>query len=294
MSTSNQKGQKAGPFSSEEIAYIQNNVHMLQVPEMAKVLKRNPKTLQKWITKHILEKKPHNLTREERERAAKSAIKVQLRTSLAWKKLADEFTEDELAYFEEEYTALMEQFKDDVYKTEEQQIRKAITLDILMRRNMASRKKILSEIDRVDMMLRREIREYEEERPELSKEERLSREGNIGRIRTELSSLQGAEQSKTREYSDLDGRHQKLMEALKATREQRILKVESNKQSVIGLIKELADEDRRAEAERLVKLVNKATEKEKKRLGSPHVYSGGQEDLPILNHQTLTDLDQKS
>jgi hypothetical protein len=210
-----------------------------------------------------------------------------LRSSLVWKKMQEELEQDELKYFEEEYVKLVEQFKEDVVATEDNQIRKAITFDILMRRNMAARKKLLSDISRMEAWQERAARDYKARRETLSDTERQSQEEFLLNLETQLAALRSAEQSKTKEFSDLDTRHQKLMEALKATRDQRFSRVESSKVSFLAVLKDLMKEDRLKQEGKISDLMNKATEQEFERLAKPHVYEDGIADQPILSAETV-------
>lgn len=271
---------RKGAWSSEEQKYIRENVGKVAVEEMAKHLNRDPLTLKKWIDQNFIPK----IAEEE---GPKKDIRANFRNSLAWKKLKDEFTPDELLYFEEEYIDLFAQFQADVYKTEEQQIRKAITLDILMRRNLAARKKLLTDIERMEGWQERATRDYKRDKDGMSEEQRQEKEEFLLNLETQLQSLRSAEQSKTKEFSDLDNRHQKLMEALKATREQRISRVESSKQSWLGLLRELAEQERAEQEGRVMELMKEATNREHHRLAQKHVYDDGQEDRPILSAETV-------
>ncbi len=277
---------KRGAWGDEEKSYIRRNAATMSPEDIAKHLNRNATSVARWVHENVIpEAAP--ATRTEKIHVEKVVIKQELRDSLSWKKLKDEFEDDEIAYFEQEYIALVHQFRDDVLATEEQQIRKAITLDILMRRNMKSRKKLLNDIERVDDWQEKAARDYKAAKAGLGEAERSQREEFLLNLETQLASLRAAEQSKTKEYSDLDMRHQKLMEALKATRDQRISKIESGKVSVLGLLKELAEEERRDIAGQQMALMKRATDKEYERLTRPHHYDDGNEDLPVLSAETI-------
>lgn len=292
---------KKGAWSSAERAYIKANAATKSVEEIAAHMNRDVETTRRFIaTKFAAEqeaakKKLAKQAREESKKLEKAEevgeIRSELRNRIAWKKLKDEFDEGELAYFEEEYVLMFGQFREGVLATEEQQIRKAITLDIFMRRNAASRKKLLADIERVDKWLEKASREYKADKDGLDQQQRQSREEFLLNLETQLSSLRAAEQSKTKEYSDLDNRHQKLMEALKATREQRIAKVETSGKTFLSIIRELQDQARLEIEGRQIALMRRATGQEYERLARPHVYDDGNEDQPILSAETVEMLD---
>lgn len=275
---------KKGAWSNSEKEFIRSNYESMTVEEMAAKLNRDVATLQRWLEANLA---PDPVV-AEKGTVEKESIRATLRKSHAWAKLKDEFTTDELAYYEEEYIELFHQFQCDVFKTEEQQIRKAITLDILMRRNLAARKKLLGDIGRMEEWQQQAARNYKRDKDGLDQQERQQREEFLLNLETQLHSLRAAEQSKTKEFSDLDNRHQKLMEALKATREQRISRVESSKQSWLGLLRELADQERAQQVGQEMELMREATGREHKRLAANHVYDDGAEDQPILSAETVS------
>lgn len=271
---------KGGFWTRAEKDFARDNASKMAAEEIAKHLGRSPSAVRAF------------LSREGKDPAMPPeavSIKEALRASLAWKKLKDEFTTDELAYFEEEYVALLRQFKDDVLKTEEQQIRKAITLDIFMRRVGSAKLRLIEDITRLDDWQRRAHREYKEQKAELTEDQRAAKEEFLLNLETQLSSLRAAEAAKTREYNELDNRHQKLMEALKATRDQRFAKVESSRETWLGVLTELADEERRGAVSLQMRLMEEATAREQKRLGRHHVYGDGQADRPLLSEETVKD-----
>lgn len=280
---------KMGRLSNEEREFVRTNHQTMPVEEIARHVNRDVNTLKRWIGRHL---NPAKVKREQAEEGKKE-IKADLHGSRAWKKLKDELTTEEVAYFEEEYTDLVEQFREDVLKTEEQQIRKAITLDILMRRNLSARKKLLGDIDRVEKWQEQVVKDYRKEKSGLSQDERMTREEFILNLEGQLASLRAAEQSKTKEFADLDNRHQKLMEALKATREQRITRQESSRQSFLGLLRELQDEERRQLEGKQMELMKEATDREYQRLAQAHVYDNGEEDQPLLTAETVTLMDEQ-
>ncbi len=59
--------------------------------------------------------------------------KRSLRKSSTWKLLKKQFSDEELDVFEEKYTDLMQQFKEDVLKTEEVQLFHSIKLEISLK-----------------------------------------------------------------------------------------------------------------------------------------------------------------
>jgi hypothetical protein len=55
----------------------------------------------------------------------------------------------------------------------------------------------------------------------------------------------------------------------------------------------MEDAETRLREGKQLALVKKAVDKEAKRLGSPHRYANNVEDLPLLNAETIQDLDKE-
>lgn len=266
---------KSGNLTKVEIKFIKDMAATMSPEEICRKLDR-PLEL---IKLHIVEKPA-----EQKEIAA-------FHDSITWRKLADEFSPEELLYFNEEYADLVSQFKEDVLKTEEQQIRKAITFDILMRRNLSLQRKSQGDISRLEAMQQNVSKDYKLLKQSMTDDQRHDREEFILQIETQLQAVKGSLQAKSKEFTDLDNRHQKLMEALKATREQRISKIESSNKSFLAVLRELAEAEKRKEADRQIGLMSLATDNEFKRLAKPHKYDDGNEDLPVLSAETMEILD---
>lgn len=275
---------KRGRLSKEEMNYIRVNSSKLTAVEIAERLNRTAETVQQYIAEHGLGAAP-SLPKDE---AVRVTIRQELRNSMSWKQLKDEFMDDELKYFEERYILMMSQFKDDVLPTEETQVFLLIKFEILMSRNLKERRRARDDIERLIRVQKEHLRQFEnkiENMDDNAKQFMLN-------IETQLQSAKAAEQARTTEYVKLEEKHQALMKDLKATRDQRISKIESSKQSFLGLIKALQENDIREAEGRQMELMKMATEKEYRRLGHPHKFADNNEDQPILSAETVEMLDE--
>src|SRR5689334_3364373 len=106
---------RLGRVTIQETEFIKANASRMSVEEIANKLKRKPEMVQKTIDKHVPKA-------EIKAVAAKTAVRDELRSSHAWKQLKEKFSPNELDFFEEKFTALVSQFRDDVLPTEETQI----------------------------------------------------------------------------------------------------------------------------------------------------------------------------
>lgn len=255
---------RKGPLTAAEKEFIGRNAGIVDPADIALRLDRSDEVVLKFLRSVGASKK------------AIGEAEASLRSSMAWRHLAFEFNGDEVAYFEERYTALKEQFKDDVLASEEASLFKAVKLEILMHRNLVQQKRAEAEIDRL----------------ETDKAGALSAPGKFDTERFAFmdAALQGAyasKQAKTSEYAKLDNTHQDILKSLKSTREQRISKVESSKRTFLDIIRMLSEQDAADRADRQIDQMRKATDKELRRLGGVHVYADGTPDRPILNAETV-------
>jgi hypothetical protein len=85
-------------------------------------------------------------------------------------------------------------------------------------------------------------------------------------------------------YSD---KQDKMLSALKATRDQRIKILENSKGSILGIARLVMEEKQRAALGEEAGLMKRASEKEKQRLSKPHRFADGTIDQPILTPETV-------
>ena len=210
-------------------------------------------------------------------------IKKELRQSESWRVLKQEFSDEELRFFEEGYVKLMRQFRADVLATEETQIFMAIKLELLMSRNLQQRKKALEDIVRLEDMQRDHLGAFGGDVHQMSDQDKAFSLN----LENQLLQAKQAEQSRTTEYGKLQERHDALMKGLKATRDQRIKQIEQSKTSFLGVIRMLQDRDRQEAEGREIELTRMAADKEYVRLGRPIRYDDGNYDSPILSADTV-------
>lgn len=276
-------------YSNSEKKYFLENCEKLTIEEMAREVGKKPKSLAVWLKAQGMK-----VTWGDRENeglsmfSEKLAIKEELRASPVWKRLNQKFNTDEVAYFEDRYVAFVSQFKDDVVATEENQIHKLITYDVLMDRNLIQRKKVLKDIDLMEQEQKSIMREIAGDIKLLDDKQREKLEV----LQRDIVLYREQDRSMTKEYTDLESSHQTIMKALKGTRDQRISKIESSKISFIGLLKQLQEEDVRNHEGLNAVLMDEATKKEFVRLATPHKYMDGNEDQPILSAETIDFLEE--
>jgi hypothetical protein len=262
---------KRGQLSLSEEEFIRSNVGIISLEEIAKKLNRNVEPISRYVKENSLtaadEAKEHNILKE----------KLYLKTF--WKEIERQFDKEsgELDYFENTWINLIKQFREDVLPAEELQIKQFITIDILINRSMKERKRHIAETEKLQKAVDKEYEKSEDQRdvPKLANME------------SQLSFARNSIASYTNEYTKLLSEQQKISKDLKATREQRIKRIEDGKSSWVGLIRMLEEEDVREKIGKEMEILNMATNKVKEKLYEYHQYADNKLDIPILNNESI-------
>ncbi len=206
----------------------------------------------------------------------------ELKESAAWKHIREELLPEEVAYFKEQYDELMAQFKDDVLAAEKTQIFKVIRLAVFMNRVARELKSVAAEWNdkaRLAQGLAAKIAAG------LASE---NEETLYGTITLRMADLFAQRSQLTKDYSQLEDKHQSLMEDLKATRKQRVDRIDSGKVDFVGKLRAFAVDDRsRRDSEHFIELTRRAYAAELARLARPHRYDDNVIDQPVLNVDTV-------
>jgi hypothetical protein len=137
---------------------------------------------------------------------------------------------------------------------------------------MKERKRHISETEKLQKQV-----DAEYEKKEIDRD--LNRLANL---ETQLSFARNSIANYTNEYTKLLAEQQKISKDLKATREQRIKRVEDGKSSWVGLIRMLEDEELREQQGKEMEILNMASQKFREKLSDLHDYEDKQTDQPFL------------
>ena len=211
-------------------------------------------------------------------------LRKRLRNRAYWKEVEKQLTDNELAYFESIWVDLVQQFREDVLPTEELQIKQLITTEILINRSMVERKRCMQDIERLDDFLQEEYARPVGER----------NADRIMNLETQLSMARSSQTSYTNEYTKLSNESKALSKDLKATRDQRLKRVEDGKTSWIGLIRMLEDEAIRDREGRDLELMRIASENSIDKLTEYHTYEDKMVDMPILTPDIVLKKDKEN
>lgn len=265
-------GDGSGRISQIEKAVIKQMVlEGKKDNEIAKIIRKNPKTIRKYrIENELVEPK-------DQDGNDHNEMVERLKSRGYWKQVKKILDKDELIIFQEDWIEYMLQFKEDVTATEESQIKQAILVDIYMYRNRINQQKNREQVQKyID-----DIAAIYSLPPEERDAEKLAWLMDMKHV------LESAQQSNTVEYTKLLDEHHDLLKALKSTRDQRLSRVDDSKTSWAGLVKYLEDEKNREREGLEAELMKTAVDLKMKELAQPHTYVDGQDDLPILSPETL-------
>ena len=262
---------KRGQLSLDEEKYIRENYKALSLQQIADNLNRTVSPIKRYISENQL-----SIIEIDND---SEVLKHKLHTKTFWREIQRQFDSDtgELQYFEDTWVSLIKQFREDVLPAEELQIKQFITIDILINRSMKERKRHISETEKLQRQVDKEYEKTETDR-DIPK---------LANLETQLSFARNSIANYTNEYTKLLNEQQKIGKDLKATREQRIKRIEDGKSSWVGLIRMLEDEEVREREGKEMAILSLATEKVKLKLQEYHNYQDGVVDQPLLTPESV-------
>ena len=263
---------KRGQLSLDEEKYIRGHYQLKSPAEIAQELNRTVGPINRYINENNL------LAGEDKQDLTKS-LKHRLHKKTFWGEITKQFdtATGELQYFEETWVNLIQQFREDVLPAEELQIKQFITIDILINRSMKDRKRHISDTEKLQELVDKEY----------SKPGQLRDSATLMNMETQLSFARNSIASYTNEYTKLLNEQQKISKDLKATREQRIKRIEDGKSSWTGLIRMLEEEKIREIEGRQMEIISLAAKNSKGALMEYHQYQDGTLDNPFLTPESV-------
>jgi hypothetical protein len=270
---------RTGRMTKEDHAFILRNMGKLTIAQMAAHLGRRESAIEKFLRSNAITRSPQKV--EPETASAMADARTELKKTEAWKRIRQEFSEDELRFFEEQYLSFMSQFQNDVLPSEVSQIFDYVKIEVLKSRNLIKRQS-----------LNNTISEMEEQRNEsLGGKKLYELDETILKVLNQLNAgierKMADERTYSQEYSTLQQRSEALLKSLKSTRDQRIKEIENTKDSIISIVKDLGRKEVQERESRWFELNRMAAEKELQRLGSLHEYEDGGLDRPILSAETI-------
>jgi len=202
-----------------------------------------------------------------------------LRKKPYWRNIKLQFSDDELELFIVLWSQMVGQFKEDVLPTEEMQIIDVIKLEILLNRLLKQQNFLMTDIARGEELIAKMEKDDDVERIEIAQES-IKLKG----LRQEYDNL-------SKEIRDTMKEKQRLFEQLKATRSQRVQKIDGKQTFNLWMQKLMNDYGLKKKMGLEMEKMRLASEAEKKRLAALHTYANLEVDRPFLNADTVQEGD---
>ena len=262
---------RKGRFSKTEISFITENHDSLSHQEIAQKLNRDADSIKNFIKSKLGE----SLEDKKRIQAL-----YDLKNRPYWKDLQQQFNEHELEMLLYHWGRIIGQFRDDVLTTEELQVLDAINLEVLMNRALKNQQTNMEDIVRFE-----ELITEEKGRPVEYQDRDF-----IFNLERQIAVARAAQEALGRDYKDLQVKKSGMLKDLKATREQRVKRLEDSKQTFISWVQNLmTNADVRQEIGVEMEKMRLSVEKERKRLSEWHQYEDKLVDQPFLTPDSVKD-----
>ncbi len=261
---------KIGRLSKSDWDYIEANAEKLNPKQIAANLERSVESIEKYL-KRI--GKSFN-----KQQAFVVQAEYDIKSRPYWKELKLQFNEEELDLFLYHWKQIVAQFRKDIMATEELQIVDLIKFEVLMNRALREQQYSMERV----RVLEAEI-ELEKARDRDQQDKEM-----VFNLERQIASLRAAKEALSREFKDLQTKKAGLYKDLKATREQRIQKLENNKQTLASLVNKILRDPEFYEQEgKELEKMRLAMEQEKDRLSDYYEYADGTVDQPFLTPDTI-------
>lgn len=285
--------EKSGRLNSQEIAYIRQNCDKMTDEELAKQLGRGLNTIVRCRKKLGVLKKGGGRILSVSESAASGSDNFEHMTeaeklaycrrkimgSQSYALLQEEFNDKEMVFFVHQYTHYYIELRaqSDITSVEETQIMQLCRYEVMMH-NIRSLEKINSQ-DLADMQ-----QEYNDQlalSPELRDRVRMND------LMTIMTAIRATSSARSKELLELQKQHSKLLQDLKATRNQRLQSIENRTQNFADLVKYLRKiENQEAEA-REMELSRLALQEHIKKYGELHKFMDDTYDKILISDETV-------
>lgn len=265
---------KRGALSTSERDYIEKWASTKDIKQISKDIGKGVPTIRKYAYDKNLVLKDDAATSETafREKEARAI----LRSREYWNELKQQFTDSELREFEQLWAKLWLQFSGDVLASEELQMKKYITLEIMK--------------DRFGKQAFDCIRDAEKLRKTINEEyaKPVKNLDGIKQLNLALENHQRHHLEFAKQQRETMGEQKDVEKSLRVSRDDRIksiLDATQNWTSIIRLLNENAQV--RDEVGRQLEVMRAAKENSFSLLSDFHTFIDGGVDKPILSHDTI-------
>lgn len=266
---------KTGRISKLDLQYIKDNAFHKNFQQIADELGRDPTTVRDYIEKELNVKT--TLTT-----AGRPIIKegYSVRHEEFWPTIQMQFTEDELNMFEYYWQQINSQFDHDILPTEKLQVIDVIRYEILMSRNLKQAHDFTKTMASLTYQL-----EQEKQKDFAEQDRHL-----IVNIETQITAAGVSQVQLTKEVRELQEKKEKILTSLRATRGDRIKRIENKKENFFSWLEQIIENpEKRKEMGIAMEKMRLAIIDEQVRLTAYHKYINGELDRPLLTAETVID-----
>ncbi len=268
---------KRGPFNKECIDFIERMRDRFTPEQIALQMGVNTSRVIKYLEQSDASGVPHPAKRELR-----LADELEMRPE--WAGFKEQFSKKELDHFKYRYVQLMGQFRDDILPTEEIQVYQVITLDILIQRTLREQKTAVEAMERLSVSIEGGHKALEGVTDRAARKEK---EQEIGALEGQYRGLSDTIRILASRHESYLMRQSAILKDIKGTRDQRVKIFENSKQSFLGYLRAIGEEDFREKEGRIAGLMKAAAEKKAGELARPHTYADGSIDRPLLTPESV-------
>lgn len=269
---------KRGALSNPEKEFIKKNASILTVQEISERLGKSVAPIRKYIYQTNLVSKDELAKNSAALEEAK--CKDILRHREYWPEIKQQFTVGEIKVFEQIWTKLWLQFNGDVLASEELQMKKYITLEIMRDR---FGKQIFTCIKEIEDIENRMTVAKNQANPDRDEIRALSLQ--LERHQTNHIALSKQQRETMQEQKSVEGQ-------LRVSRDDRVKSVQDATKNWTTIIRLLNDNAAvRTEVGKHIELMRIAKDKSQLLLGTLHTYVDGSIDRPIISESTMGDID---
>lgn len=266
MTTKNTQGR----LSKSEWLFIEENAERLTAEEIARELKRDLDPVLKYLRKigKSLNKKADFEVQAEYD----------LKSREYYTELQKQFSKEELELFMYHWKQIVAQFERNILPTEELQVLDVIKIELIMNRSLVDEREAILKIHELNEELSTQllIPLHEQDREFVLSLER------------QINGYKAARTQLARDYKELQSKKDQILKTLKATREQRVEKIDNNKMTFASLVHKLvAEPEFVREQNKKMEKMRLAMEVERNKLGSYHTFADGSVDRCLINEDTV-------
>ena len=267
---------KKGRIGKTEEKFIKDNLEIGYV-KIATELDRDPDSILGFIKKKIAKgefSEPSWIENTDKEEQAHYDLTFRPYFS----ELKQQFTDEELKLFRYHWAKIISQFKDDVIPTEELQVVDLIKLELLMNRSLKGNKDNIDQISVLEALIA----------AERARDPDQQDRDQIFNMERQMSALKASQESLNKDYRELQTKKNSMLKDMKATREQRVKRLEDSKQNFTSWLAYLVSNPEVAMSYGVeMEKMRLAMYKEKDRLCSFHKYQDQTVDQPFLTPDTV-------